>query len=116
MLQFCRQSDKDVFNGIIAVFSIFHLPREKHLELFKEIKRITKSGSPFLCSVADQKHEGFENNWLGADKMWWSSFSRQWYENTFVELGFEEIAKYQEKARFNNADEINWYLLYRVCD
>ncbi len=114
MLQFCRQSDKNVFNGVIALFSIFHLPREKHFELFREIKRISKSGSPFLISVADQKHEGFENNWLGAEKMWWSSFSHQWYENSLKEMGFEEIAKFREKVRFNNADEINWYLLYRV--
>jgi SAM-dependent methyltransferase len=116
MYQFCQQSEKNVFTGVVALFSIFHLPREKHYDLLKEVKRISKSGSHFLCSVADQEHQGFEKNWLGAEKMWWSSFSHQWYEKTLIDLGFEEVAKSREKVRFNNAEETNWYLLFRVCD
>jgi len=114
MLQFCKQSEKNIFEGAIVLFSIFHLPREKHCELLSELRRILKSGAPILITVSDQEHEDFERNWLGADQMWWSSFSHKWYEQTLEELQFEEVMKYQEKVLFNKSEEINWYLLFRV--
>ena len=113
MLDFCQQSNEDQYGGIIALHSIFHLPRQLHLDLFLEIKRILKPNAPLLFSVPETADKGSIGEWFGT-KMWWSSFSHNWYKKTMYELGFQPIVSYREKTLFLKKEEINWYLLFQV--
>ena len=113
MLEFCQQSEDEQYGGIIALHSIFHLPRRLHCDLFLEIKRILKPNTPLLFSVPETADEGSMYEWFGT-KMWWSSFTHDWYKKTLNELGFKPLMSYREKTLFLKKEEINWYLLFQV--
>jgi len=116
MLSYCSKQKSDSLCGILCLFSLFHLPRLNHVELFTNIFRILKKGAPVLFTVGEKAHEGFEEDWLGARKMYWSIFSPLWYELTLSELGFELLTKFKEDKNFLGEREITWYLLFRKPD
>jgi len=117
MLEYCkRQADHSV-SGVIAISSVYHLPRSKHVELFAELYRVLKRGAPLLFTVPLGSQEGYSDDWLGAGiKMFWSYFSPSWYELTLGELGFEQLTKFKEDKVFLGERETTWFLLFRVPD
>eukprot|EP01114_Cavostelium_apophysatum_P001038 TRINITY_DN10898_c0_g1_i1.p1 TRINITY_DN10898_c0_g1~~TRINITY_DN10898_c0_g1_i1.p1 ORF type:complete len:320 (-),score=36.97 TRINITY_DN10898_c0_g1_i1:11-913(-) len=113
MMDWCKKQKDNSISGIIALFSIFHLPRNQHAELFTHIERILKDSAPLLFTCPEKSHEGFEQQWLGASKMFWSSFSYGWYEVTLEDIGFDFISKSKETKNFNSQKETTYYLLYQ---
>ena len=71
-----------VIGGIVALFSIFHLPRTLHVTLFTEIRRVLLPSAPLLFTCHPSSWEGFEPDWMGANEMFWSNFSHKWYLQT----------------------------------
>lgn len=114
MLEFTRCQKDNSFCGVLSLFTVFHLPRATHIELFMNIKRIMKSGAPLLISVPEEAGEGTSNNWLGGSTMYWSHFSVEWYELTLKQLGFELIIKYKDVREFLGEEEVMYYLLFKV--
>jgi len=112
MLDYCKNEEPDSVGGTIAMFSIFHLPREKHVELFSEIQRILKHGAPLLFTCHPSNWEGVENDWMEAPEMFWSNFSNRWYKLTLTELGYTFISAYRKITVFNNMEEIQYFLLF----
>jgi len=110
MLEFCKKQQCESFCGVLALFSVFHLPRVHHVQLFESLKKILKRGAPLLITVPEKADEGFNEHWLGA-RMFWSHFSVDWYEMTLQELGFRIVYKYQDLKEFLGEQEITWYLL-----
>jgi len=115
MLSYCTKLESQSLCGIICLFSLFHLPRLKHVELFYQIKRCLKKGAPVLFTLAAEGFEGVSEEWLGS-KMYWSSFSPSWYELTLNELGFELLTKFKEEKTFLGERESTWYMLFRMPD
>lgn len=113
MLEWLRQQKDDSLIGLIALYSIFHLPRSRHIELFIQIYRVLKCGGTILFTVPPAAADGFQQNWLGAKQMYWSTFSVSWYELTLNELGFELISKHKDIQDFLGERETTWYLLYK---
>jgi len=113
MMDWCKKQKDNSLSGIIALFSIFHLPRNQHAELFTHIDRILKDSAPILFSCPETSTEGFEQHWLGASKMYWSSFSYSWYEVTLEDIGFDFVSKSKEIKNFNGQKETTYYLLYQ---
>ncbi|NHJ02961.1 MAG: class I SAM-dependent methyltransferase [Candidatus Heimdallarchaeota archaeon] len=112
MLEFCGKGHDNTFGGLLALFSIFHLPRELHKPLFIEIKRILKPNAPILISLGENALEEEVTGWLGAKKMLWSNFSIEWYQESLSKLSFRRVNDYREEVQFNNEMEVNWYLLF----
>lgn len=75
MLDFCKAQEDDSFCGSIALYSLYHLPRVQHLELFVQLKRVLVEGSPCLFNVPEHAGEYLQENWLGSEKMYWSMHS-----------------------------------------
>lgn len=113
MMDWCRKQKDNSLSAIISLFSIFHVPRSQHVELFYHIFRILKDGAPLLFTCSAKAYEFFEDRWLGCSKMFWSSFSVEWYEITLSDLGFEFISKSKELKMNNDKVEENYYLLYK---
>ncbi|MHA2224044.1 MAG: class I SAM-dependent methyltransferase [Candidatus Hodarchaeales archaeon] len=113
MFEWCRRRNKNTVGGVLALFSIFHLPRKYHIELFIEIKRILEPKAPFLLSVPEKSSEGSERNWLGVE-MFWSSFSHHWYKLTLSELNFFPVSYYRDEKDFLDKKEVTWYLLHHA--
>jgi len=64
----------DRFDGIAAFYSIIHVPREEHGDLFARVARWLRPGGWFVASIGarDAKSE-YDSNWLGAP-MYWSGY------------------------------------------
>jgi ubiquinone/menaquinone biosynthesis C-methylase UbiE len=65
--------DKDSFEGIISVFTLFHIPKEEHLMIFKGFYEILKSGGILLINAGINESEGV-SNFFGVP-MFWSNYN-----------------------------------------
>ncbi len=112
MLDFCKNSDSESFSGIISMFSIRHLPRIHHVELFNEILRILEPRGLLLVDFPQYSEDG-RGTWFANLPMYWSSFSEEWSRLTLKELGFELLETYEDVKIFNGEEEKTLLLLYR---
>lgn len=69
------QVEDSSLDGVLALFSVFHLPRHEQSELFMRIQKWLRPGGVFLFNVGD--HDGCEmshsDDFLGS-RMLWSSW------------------------------------------
>lgn len=77
------------FDGLTAFYSIIHVPREKHAELFQGFHRILRPGGIMLVSMGSSEWEGNED-FHGA-KMFWSHYAPEKSVQMIKEAGFEII-------------------------
>jgi ubiquinone/menaquinone biosynthesis C-methylase UbiE len=64
---------KDSFDGLVAFYSIIHVPREKHSSLFQSFHRVLKPNGVMLISVGSDEWEATEEYY--GTKMFWSHYS-----------------------------------------
>ena len=98
------------FDVAVALFSIFHLPREEHSELFRRIYRWLVPGGHLLCTLSHRSEEGYtEDDFFGVT-MYWSIYSLEEYRKMLAEIGFTLLATsttgsgYQDAAYAINED------------
>jgi ubiquinone/menaquinone biosynthesis C-methylase UbiE len=80
---------ENTFDGLIACYSIIHVPREKHALLFKTIHTLLKPGGVMLISLGSKEWEGTDN-FLGTN-MFWSHYSPQKSLQIIKDAGFQII-------------------------
>jgi SAM-dependent methyltransferase len=112
MLSFCKTQPSHNYSGIISMFSIRHLPRIYHVELFTNIYRILTDNGVLLVDFPIYSDEG-RDTWFEDMPMYWSSFSKDWMYLTLKELGFTHIAEYEDINMFNGKEEKTLFLLYQ---
>jgi ubiquinone/menaquinone biosynthesis C-methylase UbiE len=81
----------DTFDGIISVYALFHVPREKHLEIFKKAFKILKSGGILMINIGLHESEG-TSRFFGVP-MFWSNFSQQTTLNLVKKAGFSILTE-----------------------
>ncbi|GGM71268.1 SAM-dependent methyltransferase [Halarchaeum rubridurum] len=63
----------DAFDGLVALHSIIHVPREAHPRVYREFHRVLADGAPALVTTGTDAYEGGTPNWLGSGvEMHWS--------------------------------------------
>lgn len=64
------------FNGILAYYSIIHVPREEHYELLRNFRRMLKINGTLLLSFHSiDDPESYHGDFFGTGaKMFWSGF------------------------------------------
>lgn len=83
--------ERDSLDAVVAFYSIIHVPREDHSELFTKIWQWLKPDGVFLAALGtEDNHAQFEPNWLGAP-MYWSSYDAQTNRDLLKEVGFDLI-------------------------
>ena len=76
------------FNGVVAFYSVFHLPREEHSELFRRIYDWLQPGGYFLCTLTRFSEEAYtEDDFFGV-KMYWSNHGLEEYKEILTRVGF----------------------------
>ena len=76
------------FDAVVAVYSIFHLPREEHAELFRRIYRWLKPEGYLMATVSFWNEVGYiEDDFFGAT-MYWSNHALDEYKEILEGLGF----------------------------
>jgi len=61
-------------DAVLALYSLFHIPREQHGDLLKAIANWLRPGGLIaaIMSCSDEPI-GYEPDWLGAGHLFWSS-------------------------------------------
>ncbi|MHA2503573.1 MAG: class I SAM-dependent methyltransferase [Candidatus Kariarchaeaceae archaeon] len=112
MVEYLRaQADRSV-DGIVSMFSIRHLPRIYHVELFSEIFRVLTPGGYLLVDHPTYSEDG-RGTWFEANPMYWSSFSKDWQQLTLKELGYLFIEEYTDVKVFQGKEEETLFCIYR---
>mgnify|MGYP001987404673 CR=1 FL=1 len=81
-----------IFEGIAAFYSIIHVPRELHGELFRSIHSWLKPGGLFITTLNFTEDIGsYEDDWFGAP-MFWSGFDVVTARQMIADTGFETVS------------------------
>lgn len=79
------------FDGVMALHSIFHLPREEQPAMLRLVYRWLKDGGHLLINFDEQEHPGaIMKDWLGAD-MFSDSLGAEGSKQMLLEAGFEVV-------------------------
>lgn len=77
------------FDGIIALYSIIHVPIDEQEKLLRSIYVWLRPNGCFLCTVGFKSWTGTETNWiLPGTTMYWSHADAAQYTEWFVSMGF----------------------------
>lgn len=80
------------FNGIIALYSIIHIPLGEQYELLKNIYQWLTPNGIFLCIVGASHWTGVEKDWIMKDvAMYWSHVDSKTYAEWFEKIGFIQL-------------------------
>lgn len=112
MLEYCRFQEEKSFSGIISFFSIRHLPRIYHTELYFYIYRILRPQGLLLLDFPEYSEDG-RDVWFDGSPMYWSSFSLEWNLLSLKETGFTLLAIYKDIQVFNGKKEYTSYGLFQ---
>lgn len=80
------------FDAVTALYSIVHVPRETHSELFARILRWLKPGGLFLASLSHVGGPDRTEEWLGVE-MFFSGFPAETNRRLVREAGFELLVE-----------------------
>lgn len=80
--------DDASFDAVVAVFVLFHLPREEHGELFRRVWAWLRPGGYFLVTLTEFAEAPYtEDDFFGVP-MYWSHLGWAEYEGLLREAGF----------------------------
>ena len=83
----------EYFDGILAYYSIFHIPREEHQEVLRNFHRMLKINGIALCAFHRiDDPESYHGDFFGTgSKMFWSGFDQETNLKIIQEVGFKII-------------------------
>lgn len=76
------------FDGVVALYSIPHLPREEHAELLRRVARWLRPGGLFLASLGSGDGPDWTGQWLGVP-MFFSSYDAETNRRLLRRAGFD---------------------------
>jgi len=86
-----RPSFRDnTFDGLIALYSIIHVPREMHASLYQSFHRILKPDGVMLICIGSDDWEG-EDEYFGV-RMFWSEYNLDEAIQMVKNAGFQIIS------------------------
>jgi ubiquinone/menaquinone biosynthesis C-methylase UbiE len=83
------------FSGLVAFYSLIHLPFEDHTTAWSEFYRVLKNGGVGLVTEGDSRWEGSQEDWINSgEKMKWDLAGKENTQKHLQQAGFEilEIA------------------------
>jgi ubiquinone/menaquinone biosynthesis C-methylase UbiE len=81
--------DNAFFDGIISVYTLFHIPRKNHLKIFKDFNRILKPGGILLINTGVSESESITS--FFGERMFWSNYKPDKTLALIKESGFKII-------------------------
>lgn len=76
--------------GIVAFYSIFHIPKEQHQDIFNKFASFMPNGGTILITMGSSEWEGTEEDFHGT-KMFWSHYESEKNKEMVEKAGFEII-------------------------
>lgn len=79
------------FDGALSFYAIIHIPREKHVKIYKQLHKIVRNkGIILLNACGYMDWEGYEKNYLGV-KMFWSHYDPKKTKKIIENSGFQIV-------------------------
>lgn len=78
------------FDGVCALYSIAHIPRERHARLFARIRAWLRPGGVFVAALGVGDLAGWTGEWLGVP-MFFSSHSEAENRRLLAAAGLEPV-------------------------
>lgn len=102
---------REKYDCIMALFSILHIPRERHKKIFKKIYDNLKNNGIFLITLRDEDVGDIKYRESFCEKeMYWSYYDYNFYINMLKEIGFKVL--YSENQNKHGIEEShNWVIL-----
>jgi SAM-dependent methyltransferase len=100
---------REQYDGIIALYSLFHVPRDRHKELLLKIFNTLKSRGYLLITVGTKDTPYKEKDLFCGAKMAWSFFDADTNIKLITESGFTILKTANEKD-FGSAESHLWVL------
>jgi SAM-dependent methyltransferase len=80
----------DAFDGITAYHAVFHVPREKHPDVYEGFRRALRPGGTVLMTLPGGRFETVRRGWMGG-KMYFSAPGSDRTVSQMREAGFVDI-------------------------
>ncbi|WP_435349514.1 class I SAM-dependent methyltransferase [Haloarchaeobius sp. HRN-SO-5] len=82
----------DSVAGVVAYYSVFHVDRRRHGEVYREFARVCRPGGRLLTNVPRRAMDGMRSDWLrdGVD-MYWSAPGRESTLDVLDDAGFDIV-------------------------
>ena len=81
---------EDSVDGITAYHAVFHVPRERHPEVYREFARVLRPGGVVLMTLPSGNFETVRRGWMGGS-MFFSAPGRQATLDQLAAAGFDEV-------------------------
>lgn len=109
---------QEQFDAVLAMYSIFHLPRNEQTTILRRIFEWLKPGGQLLANFADTGFASLSNqSWLGGTKgaMHWSSWGRDETRRILKDIGFvmeidEVVVDSEEENGVSQSVAFHWIL------
>jgi len=100
------------FEGIAAIYSIIHVPREEHESLLRNLYELLRPGGRLLAVLGAREWEGAEEDWLGLGAtMWWSHWDAETGLRLVAEAGFRVARSQYEPDHLDDGDGGHLFVL-----
>jgi len=77
-------------DAVVSFYTIFHLKRETHADIFKKINSFLPNGGLILISMGSTEWEGTEDDFHGV-KMFWSHYDNKKNREIIENAGFKNL-------------------------
>jgi len=79
------------FDAVVAMYVLFHVPREQHRDVFRRVWAWLRPGGYFLATLSEFAEEPYtEDDFFGV-RMYWSCLGWSDYEDLLRSSGFEVL-------------------------
>jgi 2-polyprenyl-3-methyl-5-hydroxy-6-metoxy-1,4-benzoquinol methylase len=83
-----EEFEAESFDAVVAMYMLFHVPRERRQEVFRRVHAWLKPGGHFLVSLSENDEEGYtEDDFFGVT-MFWSNYDLGAYLEMLQAAGF----------------------------
>jgi ubiquinone/menaquinone biosynthesis C-methylase UbiE len=84
----CVEFPDSSFDAVTAFYTVFHLPRQEHEELFRRIRRWLKPSGYLMTTLNLRDEEPYTEDGFFGVTMYWSNFDLPRYREMLTDLGF----------------------------
>lgn len=95
---FAIDPSKESFDAVISLYAVFHLPRERHKELFEHMHNLLREAGAILATVGGEEMDRYTEKEWSDSEMVWSSFNQEKSLDLIEESGFNVVNTYEEKS------------------